>query len=63
MTDEIEDIENQRFSESPHEIGDIKEEKKIEETRCPMCGKPFSEDNPKCPKCGRCSECCECGEP
>ncbi|MBW2981567.1 anaerobic ribonucleoside-triphosphate reductase [Candidatus Woesearchaeota archaeon] len=44
-------------------IEDIEEEKKVEETRCPVCGKPFSEDNPKCPHCGRCSECCECGEP
>jgi len=45
------------------EIADIEEEKKAEEMRCPMCGKPFSEDNPKCSHCGRCSECCECGEP
>ncbi len=44
------------------ETEDIKQEKKVEETRCPMCGKEFSEDNPKCPKCGRCSECCQCGE-
>ena len=44
------------------EVEDIKAEKKVEETRCPMCGKEFSEDTPKCPHCGRCSECCQCEE-
>ena len=43
------------------ETDDIKQEKKVEENRCPMCGNTFNEDHPKCNKCGRCSECCECG--
>ena len=42
---------------------DIKEQEKHEQGKCPMCGKPFSEDAPKCSKCGKCSECCECGGP
>ena len=43
-------------------IEDIKEEKKIETERCKVCGKTFTEDNPRCPRCGCCSECCKCGE-
>ncbi len=42
------------------EIKDIKEEKKVEEKRCKICGKDPGEDGLHI--CGCCSECCECGE-